>query len=303
MSTQVFPHVSSSVDRIPSRSAGRGGLRASLELRFERREPSGETVLAASRQDPPLRVVRAFETPDGSALAHLHNVSGGVLGGDHLELNVRVGAGASAQLTTTGATRLYGPGRESPTTVQVNDFTAEENAVLEYVPDPLIPFARARFCQETRIRLAKGAGLFAWEIVAPGREARGELFEYECIDLKTQLEVLGRTVALEHNRLEPRARALSSLARLGPYRYFATFYICREGLEPAFWLAAEQRLRDLQSRSSEALWGVSTLVAHGLRVRGLACHGHHLLAGLSAVWREAKLLLYGREPIPPRKVY
>ncbi len=266
-------------------------------------------MLAASRQEPPLQVVRAFETPDGSALVHLLNVSGGLLGGDRLKVEVRVGAGACAQVTTTGATRLYRPRSEAPATVQVNDFTVEENALLEYVPDPLIPFARARFCQQSVIRLGKEAGLFWWEIVAPGREARGELFEYERVELEAEIQVRGRTVALERSRLEPRARALSSLARLGPYRYLATFYICREGLEPGFWLAAERELREAQSRcnpqsgTGQTLWGISTLVAHGLIVRGLACHGHHLLAGLHAVWRAAKVLLYGREPIPPRKVY
>lgn len=37
----------------------------------------------------------------------MHNLSGGVLGGDLLELSVEVGNGACAQLASTGATRLY----------------------------------------------------------------------------------------------------------------------------------------------------------------------------------------------------
>ena len=49
---------------------------------------------------PPLKVVRAFEADHGAALVHLHNVSGGVLGGDHLTLQVHVGEGARAQVTT-----------------------------------------------------------------------------------------------------------------------------------------------------------------------------------------------------------
>ena len=88
-------------------------VRASLRLDFERDELSGRPVLAASHQEPPLRVVRAFALEDGAAMVHLHNVSGGLLGGDQLGLTVNVGAGACAQITTTGATRIYRPREEA----------------------------------------------------------------------------------------------------------------------------------------------------------------------------------------------
>src|SRR5208282_5562950 len=84
-------------------------------------DTAGRTVLAASRQQAPLQVVRAFALEDGGALAHLHNVSGGLLGGDRLELRARVGAGASVQLTTTGATRIYRPRELAADAAQSND--------------------------------------------------------------------------------------------------------------------------------------------------------------------------------------
>jgi urease accessory protein len=279
--------------------------RASLRLDFEREERTGRTVLAASRQEPPLRVVRAFALEDGAALVHLHNVSGGVLGGDQLGLTVHVGAEACAQITTTGATRIYLPREESPTATQWNEVAIGESALLEYLPDPLIPFAGARFWQRTVIRLARGAGLFWWEILAPGREARGEIFEYTSVELKSDLVAIGRPIAAERVRLEPKNRALASLARLGPYRTWATFYICRVGLDPSAWLEAERDLREIVSRLSrpgEALWGISTLTAHGLVVRCIASRGRDVLPGLHALWRAAKLRLYGREAVPPRKV-
>src|SRR5208282_5125583 len=174
-------------------SAGHSPVRvaASLRLEFEQDDATGRTILAASHQDPPLRVVRAFSLSDGAALAHLHNVSGGLLGGDHLALDVRAGSGARVQLTTTGATRIYHPRREAAATAQRTEITIGENALLEYVPDSIIPFAGARYRQRTSIYLAQGAGLFWWEILAPGREARGELFEYECVEIRTDLTAMG----------------------------------------------------------------------------------------------------------------
>lgn len=296
-STRTMPN------ELPVASPRAGHLKASLTLAFERLD--GRTVLAASTQEPPLRVVRAFPLQDGAALVHLHNLSGGLLGGDRIELEMRLRAGASAQVTTTGATRVYRPRAEAPVTVQTNTVRVAEDALLEYVPDPIIPFARVRFCQHTSIELSPGAGLFWWEILAPGREAHGELFAYDSVELTMELRALQRPILCDHARLQPKKYALESLARLGRHRYWATFYLCRVGLEPGFWLDAEQRLRSIAqglNSHGESLWSISTLVAHGLVVRCVAREGHSILAGLREIWRAAKLLMYNREPIPPRKV-
>ena len=105
----------------PSRPVVKGRLRLQFEHRFERDGAAGRTVLAACAQRPPLKVVRSFPLEGGGALVHLHNLSGGVLGGDQLELDVEVGPGACAQLTSTGATRLYRSRSEAPTARQINN--------------------------------------------------------------------------------------------------------------------------------------------------------------------------------------
>lgn len=280
-------------------------VRASMRLDFSRDCTTGNTVLGESFQESPLKVVRAFCLEDGTALAHLHNVSGGLLGGDHLSLQVKLGAGTSVQLTTTSATRLYRQRQEFSSTTQGTEVTVGEDALLEFLPDAIIPFAGADFLQRTDIALADGAGLFWWEILAPGREACGELFEYKQFEMRTRVAALGRVIAVENICLRPDSEDISSLARLGPYRYAATFYVCRVGLKQSVWRNFEERLRELTARMTrrqEILWGVSTLVAHGLTVRCLALCGREVLPGLQSIWREAKLQLYGREAIPPRKV-
>ena len=65
-------------------------MRASLRLAFTRNDAAGNTTLTFSHQDPPLRVIRAFHTNENGAMVHLHNVSGGLFGGDDLRLEVEV---------------------------------------------------------------------------------------------------------------------------------------------------------------------------------------------------------------------
>ena len=281
------------------------GVRATLRLEFAGDAATNHTRLTASLQEPPLRVVRAFAIENGTALAHLHNVSGGLLGGDHLTLNVTAAANSRAQITTTGATRVYRTREDAAATHVVNKIDVGDNALLEWVPDAVIPFAGARFVQRTMIHLAEGAGIFWWEVLAPGREARGEIFEYASVELRTDILALGRPIIVERARLEPKRSELSSVARLGSYRTWATFYICRVGLAPSAWLDLEQEVREVSmpfAAPGETLWGISTVAAHGLMVRCLARQGRNVLPGLQAIWNAAKLLLYGESAAPPRKV-
>lgn len=229
-----------------------------------------------------------------------------MLGGDRLHIAVEVGPEAHAQLTSTGATRLYRVQPDASPAVQTGVFRVEHGGLLEYVPDPLIPFAGSRYQQQTQIELAADAGLFWWETVAPGRVARGESFEYELLQIGLAISAQGKPLAIERLRLEPGRRRCSSLARLGPYCYFGSFYICRVGLDPARWLHLERELSALAhklTRPTEIVWGVSTLAAHGLVIRVLSRQGREIPLGLTAFWRTAKLALYGREAIPPRKIY
>ncbi len=277
-----------------------------LRLRFEHDEVTQQTRLMRCEQQQPLKVIRAFPLADGAALLHLHNLSGGVLGGDQLAMHVEVGEDACVQLTTTSATRLYRPRANVPPAQQHNGMHVAAGGLLEYLPDMVIPFADARYQQETQIELEEQAGLFWWETLAPGRTARGELFAYELFSNRTKITAAKIPIAIEHFKLEPRVREVSSLARFGPYYYLSTFYLCHVGLEATRWLQLEQicnAIAHKRSTSGEIIWGVSALVAHGLVVRALSRQHQAIAEGLLEFWRVAKQELYGRAAIVPRKIY
>lgn len=264
------------------------------------------SVVHVREQHPPLQLVRSFALPNGAVLAHMHNIGGGVLGGDRLDLALNVGPHAQAQITTTGATRIYRHRAGAPPAVQTHTITVGEGALLEYVPDALIPFAGARYKQTTHIEMAANAGVFWWETVSPGRTARGEVFRYDLLDLSLDMVANGRPFVVERVRLEPAHHQLAALARLGPYRYWTTFYVCKVGVDVARWLALERQLSTLAhdlTQPDVIVWGVSTLAAHGLTIRALSGSERHVLPGLHAFWRAAKHELYEHDAVPPRKVY
>jgi len=257
-------------------------------------------------QQPPWRAVRAFPQPNGGTLVHLHNVSGGVLSGDHLTLDIEVAPGAAAQVTTTGATRLYRHRPGTDASEQSTNIRVGEGALLEYLPDALIPFAASRHRQQTRIALAAGAKLFWWETVAPGRQAMGETLAFDSLRLQTEVRSLERPLLLEDLLLEPAKRPLTSSARLGAYTHTANFYAFGTGVRAAEWRELETRLAELCSAHSTPgvmIWGTSALAAAGIVVRGMSVSPRALPATLAALWRVSKKFLTGEDAVLPRKVY
>jgi urease accessory protein len=262
------------------------------------------TRLYSAVQDPPWRAIRAFQNPRRQAVVHLHNVSGGILSGDALHLEVEAGTATRVQLTSVGATRIYRqrPGRAMArlcASIRVGD-----GAMLEYLPDATIPFAGSRFSQSTTVSLGRDAGFIGWETVAAGRIASGDEFGFEFFHSECQIHSATRPLAMERYSLAPSAGDPRSLARWGRFRYASTMYVCHTGVEQARWTGLESRLNDVafQQTSPGSRWGVSTLIAGGLVLRGLSLEAHQITAGLHTFWDLAKKELWGEPAVPPRKI-
>jgi len=276
---------------------------AKLHLSFE--SSSGETKLRIKQQEPPWRVVRGFRSASGEMLAHLHNISGGILDTDVLYCQIELEPHAQAQLTSTGATRVYRSRSHDRVASQRIAVRLGDSAYLEFLPDQLIPFAGSRFEQNARVELAERASLIWWDRVAPGREASGEIFQFDSLAASFEVSVNGEPIAVERWSLDPRVDRLESPARLGPFQHFASCYVCRAGESPAYWRSFESEMQIIADRLStpEILWGVTALRAHGVVIRGVASSGLALSTGLIEFWRAGKWSLCGRVATLPRKVH
>ncbi|HLJ46193.1 MAG TPA: urease accessory protein UreD [Bryobacteraceae bacterium] len=276
---------------------------ATLHLSFE---TSGSgTIVRVKQQEPPWRAVRGFQTPSGERLVHLHNLSGGILDKDQLAWRIDVCPGAQAQVTSTGATRIYRSRSPDSVAAQCASIRVDEDAYLEYLPDQLIPYAGSRFEQTVRMELAPRASLIWWDRVAPGREASGERFSYDLLSNSFELHAAGEPIAIERWTLAQPLDGLTSPLRLGRFHHFASCYVCRAGEPARYWRTLESELQNLTERLSgtEVIWAVTSLRVHGLVIRGVAVRGSSLAAGLVEIWRAAKWYLCGRVATLPRKVH
>lgn len=275
-------------------------MAAELHLDFL---PCGSgTSMRCLQHHPPWKVVRGFPLETGECLAHLNNVSGGIFGGDDLKLSVNLHAGAQAQVTTTGATRVYRPRPAAPEARLVAEFQLGPDALLEYLPDALIPYRQARVFQRTSFALAEGATLFAWDTVAPGRAASGELFQYERLKIVSAINAAGVPILNDRLLIEPAQHSVRAAACFGEWNYLVSFVVMRVGCTAAQISKLEERLLTVISKA-DGHWGVTSLPAHGVFVRGMAGRAAPIPSTLQALWSEARHELCGRPAIAPRKTY
>src|SRR3989442_2941008 len=110
-------------------------------LVFERVGP--RSVVRSAFATSPLRLL----TPSNhghAAWAYTSTLGGGLVDGDEIRLDVRVGRDAAAVLATQGQNRVYRSARGCRSELAAE---VEEGALLALLPDPTVCFAGARYAQ------------------------------------------------------------------------------------------------------------------------------------------------------------
>ena len=135
---------------------------------------SGRTRLREVYHTDPLRLL--FPTPASGdpPTAVVVTTSGGLVGGDRLEIAATVGAGASALVTAQAAEKVY---RSAGADVRVDvRLAVEDGGWLEWLPQETILFDAARLRRTTLVEVNGTGRLLAGELLVFGRIARGERF-------------------------------------------------------------------------------------------------------------------------------
>jgi urease accessory protein len=190
-------------------------------LAFVRR--GAHTVLVRQVSRSPLHVQGVLHGPGPGAVVVVLNIAGNVLGGDVVELEVAAGCDTQVRLRTVGATRVHrgstGVAARSQVTLRV-----DSGALLEYLPDELIPHTAAWFEQQTTVHLALGGHAIVAEVVAPGRFHHGEAFAYRRLALRLHALYAGLPIVCDRLILEPAAWSFGRRAVVGPFTHVATLY-------------------------------------------------------------------------------
>lgn len=263
---------------------------ARLSLAFAQRD--ARTILSRREHLGPLRLQKALY-PEGEAICHgivLHPPAG-IAGGDQLSIEVDVGTGAHALLTTPGAGKWYRSNGADGRLTQ--HLSVAAGGVLEWLPQENIVFNRAQAHMDTTIRLAGGATLIAMDMTALGRHGSGERFDAGHLAQTLRVDLDGRALWREQIRLHGSDPLLNSACGLAGRPVFGSLIAVGDGLDDALLAAC----RALPVTHGD---GVITRLPELLIARyvGERCEAGR--AWFSQLWQLLRPALTGRDAQPPR---
>lgn len=276
-------------------SVGRVG-----ELRLNYAKPDRRTIIAHSYFTTPWKLLPPIYLDDtGAAYTLLVNPSGGLVGGDHLSIDMSLDRDAHVLISSPSANRIYRT--EGKTSEQHITITVGPGAVLEWLPEHTIPFAGSRFRQILHATLAPDATLLLWDGVASGRIAREERWAFTDLENEIRITTASSSSLLERYALNP-ASDLGSVGLAEEWNYVASFYVVNDAVAPDVWNRLESKIAPvLDERPGQVLGGVSTPPVPGLAIKLLTRTAPDLTYMLDTLWATIREELLNLPPVSLRK--
>lgn len=258
----------------------------------------GSRTVLQHAHDGPLRVFKSLY-PEGDAICHnvIVHPPGGLVGGDVLDIAVRVGQGAHGFVSTPGATRFFAADA-LPAAQHVN-IALDAGARLEWLPLETIAYPGCTAVNHWQATLAEGAELMAWDVTALGLPSAGQAFDTGRLHQRMALP----GVWLEEARIAATdLRLLNSPLGLAGQRCMGTLVLAagsplaRERRE-ALLAAAQTALSQLPQG---LVAGVTCPHPQLLVVRALAPLVEPLMATLQQAWAALRPVAWGLPAQAPR---
>jgi urease accessory protein len=210
----------------PALSAGQG----LLEVEKVNGRSAATRVMARS----PLRILTPRNCPGNAAWVFTSTFGGGLVSGDHADLQARIGVGARCVLATQSSTKVF-RSKTAEITRQTLSVSIAAAGVCAILPDPVTCYAGASFEQRMRIDLDASASLVLVDWLTSGRKARGERWALARYASRIEAAVGSKLAFRDAILLDRDPGPIDGLHRMGRYDCFGLMLM----LGPAVAATAE----------------------------------------------------------------
>ncbi len=269
-------------------------------LRATARQVNNRTILTERYHDAPLKITKTFYEEHSSRLQlYIMDVSPGLLDGDCYELNIKLEDNTHLTVTNQSFTKIHPTPHQYAEMIQ--NLHLGKGAVLEYFPEPTIPYAGSRFEGRIKVDLDEGAVLLYADIVTPGRTHRGEQFQYESFASRFEVYRQQQLIAWEQFMLMPAVHHYQGTGAMEDYTHSGTFWIIADTTSQALL----ERIRSLLPEphtDDSILAGASFIAAdQGIAVRLLGRNVWQLQELVKHIWDQCRSSLLDMVPCQLRK--
>lgn len=207
---------------------GAPGKHGYLRMGFEL-DKSGKSIMRDLDRRHPLIVQQELyfdEAMPEMPCVYILSSGGPNVDGDRYQQDITVKKDAFAHVATGAATKLAEMRFNYSGLVQ--NIVLEENAYLEFIPEPIIPCRHTRFISDTRLCVHETASVVYSEIFMGGRKyyGEGELFEYDILSVCSHGERPdGEQLFREKFVIDPRIEHPRNLGVMGIFDVFANVIV------------------------------------------------------------------------------
>jgi len=217
--TQAWADTAPGTEAIPETPAQR--VHGALRLSFVACA-SGHSTLGRLFQRAPCRVLFPRVEAGDPVQAVLLTTSGGLTGGDQLDIALSVEPGAAACFATQAAEKLYRAEPDAPATVIRIDLQVAGGAWAEWLAQETILFDQSRLHRTTEITLSGDARCLAVESLVLGRQAMGETYSSGTLHDAWRIRRDGELIWADAWHWDDPAEARGRAFALGAYQALAT---------------------------------------------------------------------------------
>ena len=207
---------------------GAPGKHGYLRLGFEL-DKDGKSILRDLERRVPLIVQQELyfdeEMPEMPCV-YILSSGGPNVDGDRYRQDITVKKDAFAWVSTGAATKLAEMKYNYSGLIQ--NIVLEDNAYLEFMPEPVIPCKHTRFISDTTLKVAESATVFYSEIFMGGRKyyKEGELFQYDILSVCSHGERPdGKQLFREKFVIDPLVENPRNLGVMGEFDVFANVIV------------------------------------------------------------------------------
>jgi urease accessory protein len=273
--------------------AGRHGR---AELHFTRHGRC--TILQRQYATIPVQIIRPFYAPDdGRAHVYLLTLTGGLLGGDRLDIHIVLEAGAQVCLTTASATKVH-PSSTGLPAEQSLVIDLGPGSSLEYLPEPTILFREARWQQTTVVHRAADSRLLFTEGWSAGRIARQEVFAFSSLETSIAVYTAERLSVFDRMHIRPASYPHKHLGLWVGRPHLLTMCLLQTTPPSPTWLQTMQA----ELAAEPALIGLSQLATPGFVARVLADEDETITRVAHLLWQKVREDLWSERWTPWRKL-
>ncbi len=253
------------------------------------------TVMVQKYHTAPLKIAKVFQFEPNQLAVYVMDSSPGIMAGDQYKLNWHLDEGSSVYITNQSYTKLH-PSKENPSSQTLN-IRVGKNALLEYFPEPVMPYKDSDFTSVSDVRLEQGGAIIMAEVLCPGRTFHGEVFEFHSYVNRLKVFYSDELIYSSNQKIMPSEQNLKWLGRWEDLTYLGNLMVFSDLLRPEHIV----EIRSILESNQIVYSGVSFTYRHGLLVSMLGSKVAEVQALIKLIWECIRRQLLQLPPLMVRK--